>query len=122
MKDVPYMQRGGAWDNSDLIKKGEKAPKVEWSDRDKQYAAGGFRKEQSVSIFGGVSMPWTQGYKKMDKDSLTQITSVGKSFERGKIAPNEKKMKELEKKRQQQQKKLEDQVVKEKKKSWFFGR
>jgi len=121
-EDVPYMQRGGSWDNSDLIKKGIKAKKVEWNEKDKQYAAGGYKKEQSVSIFGGVSMPWTQSYQKMQKDSLTEITSVGKKFERGKVAPNEKKMAELAKKKAQQQKKLEDEVVKEKKKSWFFGR
>ena len=43
------MQRGGNWDNSDL--KGAK--KVNWLKSDKDYDAGGYKKEQSVSIFGG---------------------------------------------------------------------
>ena len=52
----PYMQRGGAWDNSDV--KGAK--KMKWLSSDKEYASGGFRKEQSVSIFGtGVGLDWT---------------------------------------------------------------
>lgn len=50
------MQRGGAWDNSDV--KG--ARKMKWLQSDKEYAAGGFRKEQSVSIFGkGEGLDWT---------------------------------------------------------------
>ncbi|CAM9362649.1 unnamed protein product [Pylaiella littoralis] len=83
MDKVPYMQRGGAWDNSDLVtekgkvamkKKTEKVvsnnkvsknvQKKEWSKTDKQYAAGGFRKEQSVSIFGGTPLPWITGAEK----------------------------------------------------------
>jgi hypothetical protein len=52
----PYMQRGGAWDNSDV--KGAK--KVKWLSSDKEYANGGFKKEQSVSIFGtGAGLDWT---------------------------------------------------------------
>ena len=35
-EDVPYMQRGGSWDNSDV--KG--APKVAWNTVDKQYESG----------------------------------------------------------------------------------
>lgn len=56
MDKVPYMQRGGAWDNSDLTKKGaakmaqrkekvvnnnltsKKIKKTEWSETDKAYA------------------------------------------------------------------------------------
>lgn len=56
MDKVPYMQRGGAWDNSDLTKKGaakmaarkevvvnnnttsKKITKKAWSDTDKAYA------------------------------------------------------------------------------------
>jgi hypothetical protein len=55
-EDIPYMQRGGNWDNSDL--KGAK--KVKWLNSDKDYANGGFKKEQSVSIFGyGKGLDWT---------------------------------------------------------------
>jgi hypothetical protein len=50
------MQRGGAWDNSDV--KGAK--KKRWLESDKEYSGGGFRKEQSVSIFGkGEGLDWT---------------------------------------------------------------
>jgi hypothetical protein len=50
------MQRGGAWDNSDV--KGAK--KKKWLSSDKEYASGGFLKEQSVSIFGkGAGLDWT---------------------------------------------------------------
>lgn len=56
MDKVPYMQRGGAWDDSDLTKRGavkmaartekvvnnkttsKKITKKEWSDTDKAYA------------------------------------------------------------------------------------
>ena len=56
MEDIPYMQRGGSWDNSDV--KGAK--KVRWLESDKEYANGGYKKEQSVSIFGyGAGLDWT---------------------------------------------------------------
>jgi hypothetical protein len=56
VEDIPYMQRGGNWDNSDV--KGAK--KARWNKSDKEYAAGGFKKEQSVSIFGvGEGLDWT---------------------------------------------------------------
>jgi hypothetical protein len=48
MEDIPYMQRGGSWDNSDV--KGAK--KVKWLGSDKEYSSGGFKKEQSVSVWG----------------------------------------------------------------------
>ena len=48
-EDIPYMQRGGNWDNSDV--KGAK--KVKWLNSDKEYSQGGFKKTQSISIFGG---------------------------------------------------------------------
>jgi hypothetical protein len=55
-EDIPYMQRGGNWDNSDV--KGAK--KERWLNSDKEYATGGFKKEQSVSIFGyGNGLDWT---------------------------------------------------------------
>lgn len=50
------MQRGGAWDDSDV--KGAK--KKRWLASDKEYAGGGYKKEQSVSIFGyGEGLDWT---------------------------------------------------------------
>lgn len=56
-EDIPYMQRGGSWDNSDV--KGAKNKK-QWLSSDKQYADGGFKREQSVSIFGvGEGLDWT---------------------------------------------------------------
>ena len=55
-EDIPYMQRGGNWDNSDI--KG--ARKINWLKSDKEYASGGYKKEQSVSIFGnGEGLDWT---------------------------------------------------------------
>lgn len=56
VEDIPYMQRGGNWDNTDI--KG--ARKVNWLSSDKEYASGGFKKEQSVSVFGfGKGLDWT---------------------------------------------------------------
>lgn len=56
VEDIPYMQRGGAWDNSDV--KGAK--KKGWLKSDKEYASGGYKKEQSVSVFGyGDGLDWT---------------------------------------------------------------
>ena len=50
------MQRGGRWDNADI--KGAK--RANWLKSDKEYAEGGFKKEQSVSIFGyGEGLDWT---------------------------------------------------------------
>ena len=52
-----YMQRGGKWDNTDI--RGARNKK-KWLESDKQYAAGGYKKEQSVSIFGvGQGLDWT---------------------------------------------------------------
>lgn len=55
--DIPYTQRkGGSWDNSDV--KGAK--KLGWRKTDKEYAKGGYKKEQSVSILGnGPGFDWT---------------------------------------------------------------
>jgi len=55
-EDVPYMVRGGSWDNSDV--KG--ARRLPWLKLDKDYAKGGFKKEQSASILGsGLGFDWT---------------------------------------------------------------
>jgi hypothetical protein len=56
-EDVPYMIRGGSWDNSDV--KGAKN-RVKWTKTDKEYARGGFKREQSKSILGsGPGFDWT---------------------------------------------------------------
>ena len=55
-KDVPYMVRGGSWDNSDV--KG--ARRLKWLKTDREYAKGGYKKEQSASILGsGPGFNWT---------------------------------------------------------------
>ena len=53
LEDIPYMQRGGSWDNSDI--KGAK--KKRWLKEDKEYDE---RAAQSASIFGGENLPWNQ--------------------------------------------------------------
>lgn len=45
-EDIPYMQRGGSWDNSDV----SGAKKKKWLNSDKEYAGGGYKRFQSVSI------------------------------------------------------------------------
>jgi len=73
LKDVPYMQRKGAWDNSDLVGKDPNASKliVKKSKLDVEYEGGGYRKEQSISIFGGAPLPWVQRYQPMDWEVAT---------------------------------------------------
>jgi hypothetical protein len=56
-EDVPYMIRGGSWDNSDV--KGAKN-RLKWTKKDREYARGGYKREQSVSILGsGPGFDWT---------------------------------------------------------------
>lgn len=68
-EDVPYMVRGGNWDNSDV--KNAKN-RLKWSKTDRQYANGGYKKEQSFSILGsGPGFDWTgQGNR---EDSAKRI-------------------------------------------------
>mmetsp|Transcript_6836 Transcript_6836/g.11171 ORF Transcript_6836/g.11171 Transcript_6836/m.11171 type:complete len:263 (+) Transcript_6836:23-811(+) len=55
-EDIPYMQRGGSWDNSDV----SGAKKKRWLASDKEYADGGYKKAQSISILGeGEGLDWT---------------------------------------------------------------
>jgi hypothetical protein len=55
-EDIPYMVRGGSWDNSDC--KGAK--KRKWLNTETDYAKVGFEKEQSVSIMGsGPGLNWS---------------------------------------------------------------
>jgi len=68
------VQRGGKWDNTDV--KGAKNVK-KWLSSDKQYAAGGFRKEQSVSIFGvGQGLDWTGQQTKKGPESVSGAKPV----------------------------------------------
>jgi hypothetical protein len=54
-EDVPYMVRGGKWDNSDVAG----AKRLRWLKTDKAYAKGGYKKEQSVSLIGtGPGLDW----------------------------------------------------------------
>lgn len=83
---IQYMQRGGNWDNSDL--KGAK--KVRWLQSDKDYANGGYKKEQSVSIFGyGKGLDWT-GTR--DREGPAVNPKPGK-FEKNYKAPNVNQLK-----------------------------
>mmetsp|Transcript_29473 Transcript_29473/g.80995 ORF Transcript_29473/g.80995 Transcript_29473/m.80995 type:complete len:211 (+) Transcript_29473:219-851(+) len=87
-EDIPYMQRGGSWDNTDI--KGAK--KKKWLASDKEYADGGFRKEQSVSIFGyGTGLDWT-GKSQRTGPSETVVGRAPK-FAKNYKAPNVKNMK-----------------------------
>lgn len=87
-EDIPYMQRGGAWDNSDV--KGAK--KARWLQSDKAYAEGGFRKEQSVSIFGyGQGLDWT-GTRSPSGPSES-VPGAAAKFAKNYKAPNVNSMK-----------------------------
>ena len=76
-EDIPYMQRGGSWDNSDL--KGAK--KVSWLKSDKEYSDGGFKKSQSVSIFGeGAGLDWTGKRDKSGPSGPVSGVKLGKNY------------------------------------------
>jgi hypothetical protein len=83
-QDIPYMQRGGSWDNSDI--KGAK--KKRWLSSDKEYASGGYKKEQSVSIFGyGEGLDWT-GKNARKGPSPENVFGAAPKFGRNYKAPN----------------------------------
>ncbi|KAL7566338.1 hypothetical protein ACA910_013658 [Epithemia clementina (nom. ined.)] len=66
LQDVPYMVRGGHWDNSDVFG----ALRLKWSKTDKEYAKGGYKKEQSVSVLGsGPGINWTGERREEDRNS-----------------------------------------------------
>jgi hypothetical protein len=89
MEDIPYMQRGGSWDNSDV--KGAK--KVRWRGSDKEYAGGGFKKEQSVSVFGfGEGLDWTGARSKQGPEGEMRRAP---KFKKNYKAPNVKSMKNI---------------------------
>jgi hypothetical protein len=73
-EDIPYMQRGGNWDNSDV--KGAK--KIGWLKSDKSYSKGGFKKEQSVSILGtGEGLDWTGKRARSRPLPTTYVNGIG---------------------------------------------
>jgi hypothetical protein len=66
---MQYMVRGGSWDNSDVFG----AKRLRWSKTDKEYAKGGYKKEQSASILGsGAGLNWT-GKRNSSIGDLTKI-------------------------------------------------
>ena len=79
-EDIPYMQRGGAWDDSDV----RGAKKKNWLSSDKSYAAGGFKRSQSVSILGeGAGLDWTG---RRDRTGPTQGVKLGKNYKAPTVA------------------------------------
>lgn len=65
-EDVPYMVRGGSWDNSDVLG----ARKQRWLKTDKDYAKGGYKKEQSVSLLGsGPGLNWSGAKRDLSKET-----------------------------------------------------
>lgn len=104
------MQRGGAWDNSDV--KGAK--KKSWLASDKEYANGGFKKEQSISIFGyGEGLDWTGARSKTGP-------VTGPKFDKNYKPPNVNTMKGVKKSPEVQGWKTAEPEEK-KKKGGFFG-
>jgi len=88
-EDIPYMQRGGSWDNTD-VKNARNRKK--WLKSDKEYATGGFRKEQSVSIFGyGEGLDWTG--TKSRKGPSESVVGAAPKFGKNYKAPNVKNIK-----------------------------
>jgi len=88
VEDIPYMQRGGNWDNTDV--KGAK--KVRWLKSDKDYASGGYKKEQSVSIFGyGEGLDWTGKRSKTGpgaRNEMSAAKAAAPKLQKGYKAPS----------------------------------
>jgi hypothetical protein len=69
------MQRGGAWDNSDL----KNAKRKKWLPSDKEYEAGGYKKSQSASILGiGEGLDWTGQRGRSGPSSAAQNKNTAK--------------------------------------------
>ena len=84
-EDVPYMQRGGSWDNTDVK---NARNKKRWLKSDKDYSSGGYKKEQSVSIFGyGDGLDWT-GKKSKKGPTAGEISVKSKKFSKNYKPPN----------------------------------
>jgi len=65
LENIPYMVRGGSWDNFDVCG----SRQLKWLKMDKDYANGSYKKEQSISILGsGPGLDWTgEGCHSKDK-------------------------------------------------------
>lgn len=85
-EDVPYMQRGGKWDNTDI--KGARNKK-NWLKSDKDYAAGGYKRDENYILgFGGID--WTgKGARSGPESSTSAMPKVNKNYK----APNVNSMK-----------------------------
>ena len=69
-EDVPYMVRGGNWDNSDVAG----ARRLRWFKTDKDYSKGGYKKEQSVSILGsGPGLNWSGAKRDFSKETKRSL-------------------------------------------------
>jgi hypothetical protein len=115
MEDIPYMQRGGSWDNSDV--KGAK--KVKWLGSDKDYAGGGFKKEQSVSVWGyGEGLDWTGSRSKQGPEGeMRQAPKFARNYK----APNVKTMKKAPNVKSMKGAKAKPSSTEEKPKRKLFG-
>ena len=96
-EDIPYMQRGGKWDNSDI--KGAK--QLKWNKKDEGYGNAGYGTgkgnlygKTSVSIFGGDNLPWLGG-RLANEEEATKVTITNApklNFDKnGRIQVQEKK-------------------------------
>jgi hypothetical protein len=115
MEDIPYMQRGGSWDNSDV--KGAK--KVKWLGSDKEYSGGGFKKEQSVSIWGfGEGLDWTGSRSKQGPEGeMRRAPKFAKNYK----APNVSTMKKAPNVKTIKGAKVKPSSTEEQPKKKFFG-
>lgn len=86
-------KRGGSWDNSDV--KGAKQKR--WLSSDKSYAAGGYKKEQSKSIFGyGEGLDWSGNKKKTGPGEVSvKSKSLGKNYKVPNIYDDDKPKKKF---------------------------
>jgi len=54
-EEIPYIVRGGSWDNSDVFG----AKRLPWMKKDKEYAKGGYKREQSIFPFLALDLVLT---------------------------------------------------------------
>jgi len=127
LSEVPYMQRGGSWDDADLLNKEKGLKKKKWNELDKKYARGGERANQSVNIFGrGANLPWNGLASYKDPNAVDPLKEQAKWKRANSVLPPnkmalariEKERKELEKKKMAKEKKLEPTL--ENNKRFFF--
>lgn len=77
-EDVPYMVRGGEWDNGDVAASGAGDKRLKWSKHDRAYAHGGYKKEQSASLLGsGPGVNWTGKPRSREDDEASSKPGFG---------------------------------------------